>query len=69
ALPFRDRSLRGAALTGGADAALLAEGVRVLVPGARLVVEPAGPGAAARLREAGARVLLEQDGVVVAQAG
>ncbi|HYJ79453.1 MAG TPA: Trm112 family protein [Longimicrobiaceae bacterium] len=68
ALPFRDRSLRGVALTGGADDALLSEGVRVLSPGSRLVVHPAPPGTAGRLAAGGAGVILDQDGVVVARA-
>jgi uncharacterized protein YbaR (Trm112 family) len=67
-LPFRGRALRGVAFTGGADAELLAEGVRVLAPGSRVVVERAGADVAERLRRAGAAVLLEEDGVVVARA-
>jgi uncharacterized protein YbaR (Trm112 family) len=66
-LPFRG-GLRGAALTGGGDEARLREGLRVLVPGARLVVDPAPAGAAERLRGLGAEVLLDEDGVVVARA-
>jgi len=65
ALPFRSRTLRGVALTGADDAAL-AEGVRVLQPGARLVVERAPAGTAERLGELGARVVLDQEGTVVA---
>jgi uncharacterized protein YbaR (Trm112 family) len=67
-LPFRSRALRGVALTGGADAALLAEGVRVLQPGARLVVERASAGTAETLSGLGAQVMLEQEGTVVARA-
>ena len=67
-LPFRGRTLRGVALTGGADEALLAEGVRVLQPGARIVVEHAAPGTAARLSALGAQVMLDQEGTVVARA-
>src|SRR5690349_5161137 len=48
-LPFRG-GLRAAALTGGADDARLREGLRVLAPGARLVVDPAPADAAERLR-------------------
>jgi uncharacterized protein YbaR (Trm112 family) len=66
--PFRDRTLRGVALTGGADDALLAEGVRVLQPGGRLVVEHAGPGTAERLAGLGAQVMLDQEGTVVVRA-
>ncbi|HEV7589006.1 MAG TPA: Trm112 family protein [Longimicrobium sp.] len=67
-LPFRARTLRGVALTGGADPALLAEGVRVLQPGARLVVERAPAGAGELLSSLGAQVMLEQEGTVVARA-
>jgi hypothetical protein len=66
-LPFRG-GLRAAALTGGADEARLREGLRVLAPGARLVVDPAPAETAERLRGLGAEVLLEEDGVVVARA-
>lgn len=67
-LPLRGGGLRGAALTGAADDALLREGLRVLAPGARLVVEPAAAGTAERLRALGAEVLLDQAGAVVARA-
>jgi uncharacterized protein YbaR (Trm112 family) len=67
-LPLRGGGLRGAALTGGADEELLREGLRVLVPGARLVVEPAPAETAERLRALGAEVLLDQAGAVVARA-
>jgi uncharacterized protein YbaR (Trm112 family) len=65
-LPFRGGSMRGVALTGGADAALLAEAARVLAPGARILVDPASPETAALLADAGAETLLEQDGAVLA---
>lgn len=67
-LPFRDASMRAAALTGGADEGRLKEALRVLAPGARLVVHPAPADAAGRLQALGAPVLLEQEGVVVATA-
>lgn len=67
--PLRGGLLRAAALTGGTpDETALHEGLRVLAPSARLVVDPAPPEAAARLRAAGARLLLEEPGVVVAAA-
>ena len=66
-LPFRG-GLRAAALTDGAGEERLREALRVLAPGARLVVDPAPADAAERLRKLGAEVLLEQDGVVVARA-
>ncbi|HEX8317164.1 hypothetical protein [Longimicrobium sp.] len=68
ALPFRDGTMRGAALTGGAGDARLREALRVLAPGARLLVDPADAETGARLRGLGAQVMLEQEGVVVAAA-
>lgn len=67
ALPFRGRTLRGVALTGGAGLPL-EEALRVLQPGARLVVEGAPAGTAAALSSLGARVMLDQEGTVVAKA-
>ncbi len=67
-LPFRAGKLRGVAFTGGADETPLAEGVRVLQPGARLVVENAAPGTGEALARLGAQVILEQEGTVVARA-
>jgi uncharacterized protein YbaR (Trm112 family) len=68
-LPFRNGMLRAAALTGGeGGATVLHEALRVLAPSGRLVVDPAPPSAAETLREAGARLLLEEPGVVVAAA-
>ena len=55
------------ALVGGPDAALLAEGARVLSAGGRLVVEGAPEGAAQSLAGRGLRVLLEQEGTLVAE--
>jgi len=66
-LPFRGQSLRGVALTGGAGEAALREGLRVLQPGARLVVEGAAPGTADTLSRLGAQVMLDQEGTVVAR--
>ncbi|HEX6749484.1 MAG TPA: Trm112 family protein [Longimicrobium sp.] len=66
--PFRDRTLRGVALTGGGDEARLAEALRVLQPGARVVVEHAAEGTAERLEALGAQVILDQEGTVVARA-
>jgi len=67
ALPFRSGTLRGVALTGGADPARLAEAARVLQPGARLVVERAPAGTAQTIAALGAQVMLEQEGTVVAR--
>jgi uncharacterized protein YbaR (Trm112 family) len=59
---------RAAAPPGGAGDARLREGLRVLAPGARLVVDGADAETAERLRTLGAEVLLEEEGVVVARA-
>ncbi len=66
ALPVRGGMLRGVALTGGVETPL-GEVVRVLAPGARLVLDPAPEGAAEELLGLGAEVLLEQEGVLVAK--
>lgn len=63
-LPFASHSLRAVALTAGDER--LEEALRVLAPGGRIVLDPAVPGSADRLREAGLRILLDQEGVVVA---
>lgn len=65
-LPVRSRSLRGAAALGIKVEPLLDDIHRVMLPGARLVVDPAPAGLAESLALAGFTVLLEQDGVVVA---
>lgn len=69
ALPFYGRSMLAVALTGGAAAALLSEGVRVLAPTGRLVLDPAPADAAERLAAEGLKVLAEGDGAVVAARG
>lgn len=68
ALPFRSRTLRGVALTGGADEAALGEALRLLQPGARMVVQDAAAGTAERIAGRGAQVMLDQEGTVVAWA-
>jgi uncharacterized protein YbaR (Trm112 family) len=65
-LPFRSRSLRGVALSGAAAASYLDEALRVLLPGTRLVLDPAPDDAAAHLRDRGCALLLQEAGVVVA---
>lgn len=65
-LPLRGRSMRGVALTGAVGDTLLEEGIRVLAPGGRIVLDPAPPDAEQRLERAGFVVLLAQDQVVVA---
>ncbi len=68
AIPLRGGMLRGVALTGAAAAETpLAEALRVLAPGTRLLLDPAPAGAAEALGGLGAEVLLEQEGVVVAK--
>jgi hypothetical protein len=61
--------LRALAITGtAAEGDALLEGLRILAPGGRLVIDGGPSGAAARLSAAGARVLLDEDGTVVAEA-
>lgn len=66
-IPFASRSLRGVALTGGASAALVADALRAVAPGGRVMVEGAGPETVAAVEEAGAELLLHQDAVVLAR--
>jgi len=65
-LPLRDRSARGIALGGQAVGAWLEDALRVRLPGARIVLEPAPRAAADALRSAGLSVLLAEDDVLVA---
>jgi len=65
-LPFFDGSLRGVALSGEAGDRLLEEGLRVLNPMGRLVVEEALPGAAERIAAAGGRVVASEGSTLVA---
>lgn len=67
-VPLRGGTLRGVALTGD-RARLVEEGARLLGPAGRLVLDPAPEDASARVQAAGLRVLLEQDGVLVAEGG
>jgi uncharacterized protein YbaR (Trm112 family) len=67
-LPFRSAAIHGAAVLAAPPPALIDEVRRVLLPGARLVVDRTPPGLAGSLRSAGFEVLLEQDGVTVAAA-
>jgi uncharacterized protein YbaR (Trm112 family) len=65
-LPLAPRSLRGVSLGAGA-AGLLAEGARVLAAGGRIVVEGAPAGTPDLLVGEGLKVLLDQEGWVVAE--
>ncbi len=65
-LPFLDRSLRGVTLSGGLGARLVEEGLRVLHPLGRLVLEDAGADARARVERAGGRVLAAEGRTLVA---
>lgn len=66
AIPVRSRSLGGVVLASPTPAALIADALRSLSRGARLVIDPAPEGTAATLVDEGAEVLLEQDQVAVA---
>ncbi len=65
-LPFRDRAVRGVAVAGRPGPSLVAEGLRVLAPGGRIVVEQTDDTLRHSLEVAGAGVLLYQEGVMVA---
>lgn len=66
-LPFRTGSVRGVALT-GASVALVAEGLRVLAPAARLLLEPADGAVRSTVESArGVVVLAEGETLVVSR--
>ena len=65
-LPLRTGSLRGLAIVGVEAGDLVEEAIRVLAPGARIVVDGAPAGLSSLLSGGGFEVHLEQDGVVVA---
>ena len=65
-MPFASGKFGGVALTGSAAGLLLEEGVRVLSPVGRLVLEPAPPDAADRLAALKLRILAEEGGTIVA---
>ncbi len=65
-LPFADRRVAGVALDADAHVPL-AEAVRILGPGRRLVLERASGDAGAQLDSLGCAVLARQDDVVVAE--
>ncbi len=65
-LPFRDQSVRGAAVFGNPSTELMEEIGRVLMKGARMVVDEATDATAATIQELGLELLLNQDRVVVA---
>lgn len=65
-LPFFGGKLRGVWLSGDAADAWLEEAARVLHPTGRLVLDPAPADGAARLADAGLRVMAEEAGTVLA---
>lgn len=67
-LPLRGGSMAGVALLDIASPEIVLEAVRLLAPGARLLVDPAPPEIGGQLHELGLTVHLEQDGVAVAAA-
>lgn len=68
ALPLRTGSVRGVALT-GVSVALAAEGLRVLAPGARLLLEPADGAVRSAVESAGGLVVLAEDETLVVSRG
>ncbi|HET7273790.1 MAG TPA: hypothetical protein VFI91_01335 [Longimicrobiaceae bacterium] len=65
-LPFRNWSMRGVVITGEPEPEVLAEAVRTLKPGARLVVDSAREASSETAAELGLTILLEEAGVMVA---
>lgn len=65
-LPFHDRTVRGVALPGPVAPDRLAEAVRVLAGGGRIVVRDAEGSVARHLEESGLELVLEEAGNVVA---
>jgi len=65
-LPLQSRSMRGVVLGGDGAGPLLAEGIRVLASGGRLVVLGELEGTGRRLMDAGLGLLLDQTGATVA---
>jgi uncharacterized protein YbaR (Trm112 family) len=68
-LPFRSEVLRGAFLSGEVRVGEVEEAVRVVAPGARVVVLPASGGIRDSLEAAGLEILVEEDGALVAEKG
>ena len=66
-LPFASASLRGLALTGGAGSGEIERALGLLRSGGRLVVEQAGAESRLALEAAGARILLDEGGTLVAE--
>jgi uncharacterized protein YbaR (Trm112 family) len=64
-LPFYSRTLRGIVLEGEGGGGWLAEGIRVLMPGARLLLFDPPPDAGRQMEGAGLELLLEAEGVLV----
>lgn len=64
--PFQSAAFRGVALAGETGAARVPGAIRLLVPGARLVLMAPPPGAARAMEEAGLELLLEAKQAVVA---
>lgn len=66
-LPFTSSCLRAVVLSGPLHGTELREALRVLIPRGRVVVLGATAGARPELEQEGARVVLEEDGVLVAE--
>ena len=65
-LPFRDRSLRGAALVGEQASTFLEEVARVVWPTGRILIEAAPEGLESRFEAAGLEVMAREGGTVLA---
>lgn len=67
-LPYRNGTFVAAAVAGTPSADLLAEVVRVVAPGGRIVVESAGEDTVDTLQRLESTIVLDQEGTVVASA-
>lgn len=65
-LPFRDETMAGVILSGGAADALLEDAARLLMLVGRLVLHPIPPQAEARLAKAGLGAIAQDDATLVA---
>jgi len=66
-IPFSSGSFRGIVLSGDVKDTDLDEAARVVGPSGRVVVLAASPGAGRRVKALGLKVLLQEEGVLVAQ--
>ena len=66
-LPFRDWSMGGVTLSGGATDAFLKEGARVLSQAGRIVLEDVSERTESRLRDAGLEIVAREGATIIAR--